>query len=153
MSQWERQPHESYPAFSAFQLFLTVRSYPDVSRQLSKSLSLIKRWAKQHEWRVRADAWDNEVSRKALEKASEDFTNMVERHMNIGRMMQAKSANALQAMDLTNLPPKFIPALVNMLKSGVAIEQAARELQIDKPQENIFIDTLTRMWQESDGSD
>lgn len=153
MNQWERQPRESYPAFNAFRVFLTVRSYPDVSKQLSKSLSLIKRWAKQYAWKARADAWDNEISRKAMEKASEDFTTMVERQLNIGRLMQAKSANALKEMDLTNLPPKFIPALVSMLKAGVDIERSARELQIEKPQEDLFVNTLTRMWRESDGDD
>lgn len=152
MNQWERQPHESYPAFEAFQIYLTERNYPAVARKLSKNLSLIKRWAKQNEWRARADAWDNEVSRKALEKASEDFAAMIERQLNIGRMMQAKGANALQVMDFMNLPPKFIPALVNMLKAGVAIERSARELKVDKSQGNLFVDTLTQLW-ESDGND
>ena len=101
----------------------------------------------------RLEACHELQSRKAMEKASEDFTAMVERQLNIGRLMQAKSANALKEMDLTNLPPKFIPALVSMLKAGVDIERSARELQIEKPQEDLFVNTLTRMWRESDGDD
>ena len=152
MNQWERQPRESYPAFEAFQIFLTERSYPAVAARVSKNLSLIKRWAKQNEWRARADAWDSEVSRKAMEKAGADFAEMIERHLNIGRMLQAKSANALQKMNLMNLPPKFIPALVNMLKAGVTIERSARELKTDKSQGNLFVETLTQIW-ESDNDD
>ena len=46
MALWERQAGESYPAFEAFQKYLTDRNYPKVAENLSKSKSLIKRWAK-----------------------------------------------------------------------------------------------------------
>ena len=153
INPWERQPHESYPAFEAFQIFLTERNYPSVARRLSKSLSLIKRWASKNDWRARADAWDNDVSRKAMDKATEEFASMIERQINEGRLLQARSANALQAMDFSNLPPKFIPALVSMLKAGVDIERTARELKIDKPQENLFVSTLEKIWQEHGDND
>ena len=48
MAKWERQRGESYPAFEAFQTYLEERTYPKVARRLSKSLTLIKRWAKKH---------------------------------------------------------------------------------------------------------
>lgn len=147
INPWERQPKESYPAFEAFQIFLTERNYPSVARKLSKSLSLMKRWAKKNSWRERADAWDADVSRKAMDKASEEFASMIERQINEGRLLQARSANALQGMDFSNLPPKFIPALVSMLKAGVDIERTARELKIDKPQENLFVSTLEKISQ------
>ena len=153
MNEWARQPNESYHAYEAFQTYLTERNYSRVAEKESKSLSLIKRWAKANCWRERADAWDNEVTRKAMEKASEDFAAMVERQLNIGRMLQARSANALQQINLTNLPPKFIPALVNMLKAGVDVERTARALKADKPQQDLFVDTLTKIWAESDGDD
>ena len=150
--QWERQPKESYQAFAAFQNFLTTpeRSYSKVARALSKSTTLIKRWAKKHRWRERADAWDSELSRQAMERASEDFAAMVERQINIGRMLQSRAANAIQRMELTNLPPKFLPALVALTQTGVKIERSARDLnrQKDAPQENLLIDTLTKIWQE-----
>lgn len=146
---WERQASESYPAYEAFNEYLTTaeRSYSKVAEKLSKSTTLIKRWAKQHRWRERADAWDNEISRKAMEKAADDYAAMIERQISIGRMFQARGANAIQQMDLNNLPPKFLPALVEMAKVGVNLERTARELKQDKPQENIFVETLTRIWQ------
>ena len=150
--QWERQPKESYQAFAAFQNFLTTpeRSYSKVARALSKSTTLIKRWAKEHNWQVRADAWDAELSKRAMEQAANDYAAMIVRQINIGRMFQSRGANAIQAMDLTNLPPKFLPALVALTQTGVKIERSARDLnrQKDAPQENLLIDTLTKIWQE-----
>ncbi|MBR1806545.1 MAG: hypothetical protein IJ774_09200 [Selenomonadaceae bacterium] len=93
---WDRQPGESYPAFEAFQTFLTHRNYSEVAALLHKSPTLIKRWARINSWRTRADAWDSELSRQALERASQDFAAMVERQINIGRMLQSRAANAIQ---------------------------------------------------------
>lgn len=150
MALWDRQAGESYPAFEAFQKFLTDRSYPQVAEALSKSKALIKRWAKAHDWRARADAWDAEVSRQAMAKASEDFAAMIERQINIGRMFQARGANAIQQMSLTNLPPRFLSHLVDLVKVGVQVERSARELKTDKPQENLFVETLTRIWEDDE---
>lgn len=146
MEKWERQAGESYPAFEAFQTYLTERSYPKTAERLSKSVTLIKRWSKQKNWRERADAWDAEISRKAMQKAADDFAKMIERQINIGRMFQSRGANAIQQMDLTELPPKFLPALVEMTKVGVNLERTARELNRAEPQKNIFVETLTKIW-------
>lgn len=153
INPWERQPKESYPAFEAFQIFLTERNYPSVARKLSKSLSLMKRWAKKNSWRERADAWDNDISRKAMDKASQDFAAMIERQIQISRMFQARGANAIQQMDLSNLPPKFLPALIDLVKVGANLERSARDLKRDKPQENLFVSTLEKIWQENGDED
>ena len=155
MHIWERRANETNPAYEAFKVYLTLeeRSYPRVATAVSKSLTLIKRWAKAHDWRARADAWDNELSRKALEKASAEFASMVERQINIGRMLQSRGANAIQRMDFSNLPPKFLPALVEMTKAGVNMERSARELQRAKPQENLFVETLTKLWERGGADD
>lgn len=144
---WDRQPGESYPAFEAFQTYLTHRNYSKVADELTKSTTLIKRWAKKHRWRERADAWDSEISRQAMERASEDFAAMVERQINIGRMLQSRAANAIQRMELTNLPPKFLSALIEAVKVGTNLERTARELKQSKPQENLFVETLTKIWE------
>lgn len=147
MEKWERQAGESYPAFEAFNAYLTLpeRSYPKVAEKVKKSISLIKRWAKDNKWRERADAWDAEISRKAMEKAAEDFAQMVERQISIGRLLQGKAANAIQQIDFNNLPPKFLPSLVEMIKAGVNIERSARELKKAKPQENLLVETLEKI--------
>ena len=146
MEKWERQAGESYPAFEAFRVYLEKRNLREVSERLSKNESLIKRWSTQNQWRERVDAWDNEISRRALEKAAADFTAMIERQINIGRMFQAKAANAIQQMDLTDLPPKYLSPLSNLAKVGVEIERSARALKVEEPQENNFVKTLNEIW-------
>lgn len=146
MEKWERQAGESYPAFQAFKVYLDKRNLREVSETLRKNESLIKRWSAQNHWRERVDAWDNEVSSRALEKASAEFAAMVERQINIGRMFQAKAANAIQQMDLSNLPPKYLTPLSNMAKAGVEIERTARALKVEEPQENNFVKTLNEIW-------
>ncbi len=153
MNPWERRPKESYQAYEAFQKFLVERSYPKVAEAVGKSLSLIKRWAKNHNWRERADAWDNEVNRKAMAKAEDEFASMILRQLTVGKMFQVKGANAIQQMDLSNLPPKFLPSLATLVKTGVEIERSARELQIDKPQENLFVSTLEKISQRMEEED
>lgn len=154
--QWERQPAESYQAFAAFQNYLTTaeRSYSKVAKALSKSTTLIKRWAKKYRWRERADAWDGELSKRAMEQAATDYAAMITRQINIGRMFQSRGANAIQAMDLANLPPKFLPALVALTQTGVKIERSARDLnrQNDTPQEDLFVSTLEKIWREESES-
>lgn len=149
MKIWERLADESYPAFEAFKIYLAMseRTYPKVAAETSKSLTLIKRWAKRYRWRERADAWDSEVSRQAMKKAADDFAKMIERQINIGRMFQSRGANAIQQMDLTTLPPKFLPALVEMTKVGVNMERSARELNRTEPQKDLFVTTLTKIWE------
>ena len=147
MNKWERQAGESYSAYEAFRVYLDKRNLREVAAALSKNQSLIKRWSSQNNWRERADAWDNEISRQAIEKAATDFAAMVERQISIGRMFQAKAANAIQQMDLTDLPPKYLTPLSNLAKVGVEIERSARALKVEEPQENNFVKTLSEIWE------
>lgn len=150
MEKWERQAGESYSAYEAFQKYLEKRNLREVEAALGKNESLIKRWSAQNHWRERVDAWDNEVSRRTLEKASADFAAMIERQIAIGRMFQAKAANAIQQMDLNDLPPKYLTPLSNLAKVGVEIERSARALKVEEPQENTFVKTLTEIWENRD---
>ena len=82
-----------------------------------------------------------------MQKAADDFAKMIERQINIGRMFQSRGANAIQQIDLTELPPKFLPALVEMTKVGVNLERSARELNRTEPQKDLFVTTLTKIWE------
>ena len=56
--EFEQQPKESAKAFAAFALYLSLgpeRSLDAVSRRLSKSLPLLKRWSE----RVSAHGWSH----------------------------------------------------------------------------------------------
>lgn len=144
---WERQPAESDTAYNAFQVYLklTERTFSKVAEQLQKSSTLIRRWAKKYSWRERADAYDNEINRKAMAEASEEYAAMIVRQLQIGRLLQGKAANAIRLMELNNLPPKYLPALIEMIKAGVKIERSARDLKHDEPQENLFVKTLEKI--------
>lgn len=147
---WDRQSGESYPAFEAFKIYLNLspRTYQKVATAVDKSLTLIKRWAKNHHWRDRADAWDAELQRQSLEKAADEYAAMIARHINVGKLLQAKAANAISQMDLNNLPPKFLPALANMIKIGAQLERNARELNNEgNTSENLFVDTLNKIYE------
>ena len=76
LKAWERLSNESDAAFSAFKIYIELdeRSYPKVSEKLSKSLTLIKRWAKKYYWKDRAAAYDNSLlEEERKEKFFENF--------------------------------------------------------------------------------
>ena len=148
--EWDRQSGESYPAFEAFKIYLNLspRTYQKVATAVDKSLTLIKRWAKNHHWRDRADAWDSELQRQSMEKAADEYAAMIARHINVGKLLQAKAANAISQMDLSSLPPKFLPALANMIKIGAQLERNARELSNEgNTSDNLFAETLNKIYE------
>lgn len=59
---------------------------------------------------------------------------MLESQINIGKMLQAKAANALLNINFEHVEIKHLPSLVEMLNSGVKIERSSRELTADKNQ-------------------
>lgn len=61
MKLWEPQPNESsvaYQAFAMYRDFGPERSIDSVSRKLSKSIPLLKRWSSKWAWVERAMAFD-----------------------------------------------------------------------------------------------
>ena len=72
---WERLENESDAAFSAFKIYLEMkeRSYPKVAEKLSKSLTLVKRWAAKFDWKNRAIAWDNSILEEVRQKAKQNL--------------------------------------------------------------------------------
>lgn len=60
---YDRFEYEGVKPWEAFMIFRDLgvhRSLSTVANQLSKSLPLISRWAKQFQWRARVLAWDQE---------------------------------------------------------------------------------------------
>ena len=120
-------------------------------KNLRKSYDLIRRWSKNYFWQNRADAWDKMISEKVAQKAAEEYSKMLEVQINLGKMLQAKAAKAIQNIDFENVSIKSLPSIVNAINIGVDIERTARELNLKKPEEknsaeNIFVETLTKIW-------
>jgi hypothetical protein len=58
---WERQKSDTKKSYEAFHVYLTIgrkRSLKKVSEELSKDISLIKRWSERHNWVSRVSAHD-----------------------------------------------------------------------------------------------
>lgn len=131
---WERQENESNKAFQAFCIFRDLgagRTLAAVAEKLRKSYDLIRRWSKNYFWQNRADAWDKMISEKAAEKAAEEYSKMLEVQINLGKMLQAKAAKAIQNIDFENVSIKSLPSVVNAINIGVEIERTARELSLN----------------------
>jgi len=130
---WEKYSEETPQAYEAFTVYRDLgagRTFTAVAEKLHKSCSLIRRWKEKWFWEERAAAWDKNITDKAIEKASEDYAKMIEHQINIGKMMQAKGARALQNMDLDAVPLKFLPSIVNLINSGVTTERTSREIKM-----------------------
>lgn len=153
---WERLENESSKAYQAFCIYRDLgagRTLAKVAEKLRKSYDLIRRWSKNYFWQNRADAWDKMISDKAAQKAAEEYAKMLEVQINLGKMLQAKAAKAIQNIDFENVSIKSLPSIVNAINVGVEIERTARELNLKEPAkensaENIFVETLTKIWSE-----
>ena len=93
------------------------------------------------------------ISDKAAQKAAEEYSKMLEVQINLGKMLQAKAAKAIQNIDFENVSIKSLSSIVNAINVGVEIERTARELNLKEPAkensaENIFVETLTKIWSE-----
>ncbi len=140
---WERQGKESFKAYEAFCIYRDLgagRTLIAVAEKLQKSYDLIRRWSKKYDWQNRADAWDKEISEKAAQKAAEEYAKMLEVQINIGKMLQAKAAKAIQNIDFENVSIKSLPSVVNAISVGVEIERTARKLDLEQKFNDEFED-------------
>lgn len=140
---WEQQPDESSKAYEAFVFYRDLgagRTMIEVARSLKKSYSLIRRWSENWNWDERASAWDNHLTEKAADKAAQEYAQMIERQISIGKMLQARAAKAIQSLDFAKVSARALPALMKMMESGVRIEQSAREIAATQnPQKSLTI--------------
>ena len=107
---WERLENESDTAFSAFKIYLELdeRSYPKVAEKLSKSLTLIKRWAKKYDWKNRAVAWDNSLLEEVRQKTKQNLGKIIKRQLKISEMIQNRTAEEIQKKDLSKTSLKVL---------------------------------------------
>lgn len=69
----------------------------------------------------------------------------------VEKLFLEKAAKAIQNIDFENISIKSLPSVVNAINIGVEIERTARELSLQKSEEkisseNIFVETLTKIW-------
>lgn len=133
---WERKHGETEKAFEAFLIYKNLgpgRTQIDVAQKLSKSVSLIRRWASEWEWKNRVIAWDSDVEQKAKEEAQKELKAMILRHIKIGMKIQEKGLKGLDHLD-----PKRMGAISvrEFLDFGTKLEREARALITQSEQDD-----------------
>lgn len=129
---WERQEDETMQAFEAFHLYCQMgheRSLRKVEQQLSKSHTLIARWASRHKWVERTRQYENYLVRAEVETARKNLADMRKRQIEQGKLLQSKAVTALlnKAQQEGGLDFESTTALVRMMSTGITIEEKARE--------------------------
>ena len=99
---YDRQAGESDKAFEAFAVYRDMganRSHDAVAQKLSKSSTIISRWASQHGWRERVSAYDDYMDAQARKKFEADTikrkADMLKRHALTGKILQQKGVDYL----------------------------------------------------------
>lgn len=98
--------------------------------------------------------WDSAIAEAAIKKASGEYAKMLESQINIGKMLQARAANTLLTMSLDAATIKHLPALIEMINSGVKIERSSRELTAEQNQaQTLTINIISRQTPISGGDE
>lgn len=127
---WERQPNESAKAYEAFSLYLDMgagRSLQKVAQELSKSLTLMKRWCKDWNWVERCADYDAEQRRIELEQTKKEVKKMRERQLGTAILLQKKAVQALNELDFEDLSPQMI---LRFIAAGAKMEQDTHYSQL-----------------------
>lgn len=74
------------------------------------------KWAEKYEWEQRAAMYDFENAQKQKETSRQETQEMADLQTNLGRMLQAKGANALKERNLTEEP---VPVILKAIELGI----------------------------------
>lgn len=123
---YERQEGESQKAFEAFATYRDLgitRSIREVAQKLNKSVALLGRWSSKYEWVDRAQAFDDEMDRKAILDNEKKRREMVKRHASAATMFQGKVIERLNSLKPEELSPSD---LIRWFTEAVKIERLSR---------------------------
>lgn len=131
---WDRQPGESLKAYTAFAAYRDIgisRSIDAAWQRYSETDKItpgyIRKWAVTYEWVERTRAYDQYIDAQAQKKAERDAitrkAKMLERHAALGRVLQTKAIEHLQANKIDQ--PKDAIAAARL---GVDLERKSEGL-------------------------
>jgi hypothetical protein len=127
-NSWERGPGESPVAFAGFAAYRDLgagRSLAKAAAKVSRSVRLLERWSAEHQWVVRAQAWDAEQDRLWLAEVADGQRQAARRHIALARRVQARAFERLQAMSEGDLAKVPADRLVYMLEVAAKMERSA----------------------------
>jgi hypothetical protein len=102
-----------------------------------------ERWSSANSWVMRVRAWDDEQARLRLARRADAVDEMIERHADLGRLMQQSALEAIDAVNRANAgelvvtdqrgnpirPARFLAAsdhaIIRAMVEGCRIERAA----------------------------
>jgi hypothetical protein len=121
---WERQPTDTDKSFEAFSIYRDMganRSLDIVSQKLSKSIPLIKRWSRQHNWQERVAHFDNAQSNAAIEDNAERQKlikdNAFDDYLLLRKAIK-KYKSDYEAIEFRGVPSYEISNLVELMKKA-----------------------------------
>lgn len=123
---WEKREDEGDKPWEAFMLYRDAgikRSHTAVTVELHKSMHLISRWSKRHEWRKRVlqfDRWMDEEARKDQVIAVKE---MRRRHAAVAMMAMAKAVEKLRVVAGDTMTVRDAATLFDL---SVKVERMAR---------------------------
>jgi hypothetical protein len=135
---WERQEGESARAFSAFVVY---RDLPPENRKIDAvrdqlypqapwAKDKLHRWAQEHHWQVRADAWMSKIDLERRQVQLETVRSMTARHIEAAIAMQLRGLSALRG--LSNKADLTAAEIRMLITEGAKLERLSRGLATDR---------------------
>lgn len=126
---WDRGRGESARAYAAFRRFRDLGPLRTLEPLLAdENLTTLRRWARLHDWRDRAGAWDDETHRLEDANRLEAIRTMHDRHQRAGRMAMAKALEALHGTRPEDIPPY---AAARLLDLGARLERDTLTVSVE----------------------
>ena len=129
---WLRNRTDTDRSFEAYLELGGQRSLAKVAEKLGKSVKLMERWSKRHEWQVRTLAHDRHNARLINERVVLGTADMRQRMINQALAMQARAQMRILKMtddEVAALKPTEIVAL---MRASADLERRAREVDEDE---------------------
>ena len=130
---WSRRPAETQESFAGFLAYLEMgaeRSNAKVARKVSKSLGLMAKWSKRHDWVARAADYDNFVAvqehKAFIERRIAERLEATQRHIQYARVLENRATAALARDEGVIMHAADIARFYDL---GIQIERKALDLE------------------------
>lgn len=116
---------KAYEAFVVYRDMGPSRSLTKAAQILNTKKTGIRDWSAKWGWVERAQAWDDELDRRQLEKQAAEVLEMRDRHIEIAQGMQGVALKRLKLFD--EVPVSMAgPTMVRLLRDGTTMERLNR---------------------------
>ena len=130
---WEQQPGEGNDEYEMWQAYMQL--WPEVRPTVSKtaaslgiSVATVQRAYTKWTWGARLQSWIREVTAEKTAKLRHSRQEMVEQHIEMGKLMREKAMLAIEAFDPFDVTPN---ELVSILKETQRLESTSRDMMDD----------------------